>query len=95
MVEKNDWRLTNQEDYLAGVTLVRRSYRQNAKNPEWDHDHCEFCFEKFSLDSSIDELREGYATLDDYRWICPSCFEDFKEMFKWNVVDHTELKNNI
>lgn len=32
-------------------------------------------------------LHQGYATQDDYRWICESCFEDFKEMFEWTVID--------
>ncbi|MCU0415008.1 MAG: hypothetical protein MUE91_11515 [Ignavibacteriaceae bacterium] len=92
MIEKDDWRLNNQEKYLVGVTLVRRLYRQNPYNPEWDHDHCEFCLAKFSLDTRIkDALLSGYATTDDYRWICQTCFEDFKEMFKWKVIDSPEV----
>jgi len=92
MIEKDDWRLNNQEKYLVGVILVRRLYRQNPYNPEWDHDHCEFCWAKFSLDNRIeDALRSGYATTDDYHWICQTCFEDFKEMFKWKVIDSPEV----
>jgi hypothetical protein len=92
MIEKDDWRLNNQEKYLMGVTLVRSLYRQYPYNPEWDHDHCEFCFAKFSLDTRIeDALQAGYTTTDEYRWICQSCFEDFKEMFKWKVIDSPEV----
>ena len=87
MLEKDDWRLQGQENYLMGVTLVRRLYRQNPYNPKWDHDHCEFCWEKFSLVDSENTIQSGYASLDDYRWICPTCFEDFKNMFKWKVID--------
>jgi hypothetical protein len=76
-----------------GVTLVRRSYRQYTKNPNWDHDHCEFCFAEFCLKDHESALQAGYATTDDYRWICPVCFEDFKEMFKWQVIDSNEIKN--
>jgi len=91
MIEKDDGRLHGQENYLKGVTLVFRSYRQNADNPLWDHDHCEFCGAKSSLDTRIeDALRSGYATTDDYSWICQTCFEDFKEMFKWEVIDPPE-----
>jgi hypothetical protein len=30
-------------------------------------------------------LDEGYAT-DDARWVCPTCFEDFKQLFAWTVI---------
>jgi hypothetical protein len=39
-----------------------------------------------------DCLHEGYATVafgersDDYYWICASCFNDFKEQFRWKLV---------
>ncbi len=75
----DDWRLTGQEDLVAGVVLVRRRYRQYSKNAEWDHDHCFFCHAKFSLEDGPDVLREGYSTEDEYRWICETCFEDFKD----------------
>ncbi|MBM2824639.1 MAG: hypothetical protein HW402_303 [Dehalococcoidales bacterium] len=32
-------------------------------------------------------IHVGYATIDDYYWICENCFQDFKEMFAWNVVE--------
>ena len=64
---KDDWRLRGQEAYLKGVELVRRKYRRYGNNPNWDHDHCEFCWVKFSVADS-DSLNDGYATLDDYHW---------------------------
>jgi len=81
-----DWRLQGQEKYLKGVTLVPRRYRRSAPNPNWDHDHCEFCWAKFMVEDAHG-LHHGYATHDDYRWICEKCFEDFKSMFEWKVVD--------
>jgi hypothetical protein len=78
---RSDWRLQGQERYLTGVPLIKRAYRQNATNPNWDHAHCEFCFAEFSLVPNEDTLREGYATADDYHWVCVRCFEDFKDMF--------------
>jgi len=83
MIPEDDWRRQGQERYLTGAVLVRRPYRRNAKNPEWDHDHCEFCGATFSLHGALDDLKEGYATKDDYRWICPACFQDFHEEFCW------------
>ena len=87
MKEEDDWRLQGQERYLMGSTLILRAYRLNAKNPEWDHDHCEFCGKTFSLEDIPDALKEGYATEDDYRWICSTCFLDFREDFKWQVIE--------
>ena len=81
----DDWRLTGQEDLVAGVVLVRRKYRQYPTNPEWDHDHCFFCGAKFSLEDAPGLLHEGYSTEDEYRWICDRCFDDFKDRFRWTV----------
>ena len=86
MTRESDWRLQGQEAYLKGVSLVWRRYRLYNKNPSWDHDHCEFCGSTFSLLDEPDHMNEGYSTLDDYRWICLSCFDDFKGLFLWNVV---------
>jgi hypothetical protein len=87
MREPNDWRLTGQEKYLKGKTLVLRAYRQNKKNPNWDHDHCDFCGETFSLSNEPGALKQGYATQDDYHWVCPACFQDFKDLFEWQVIE--------
>jgi hypothetical protein len=87
MADDTDWRLRGQENYLAGAKLVHRAYRQYAANRQWDHDHCAFCWAKFMVGDSLDMLHEGYATEDDYHWICESCFEDFREQFKWTLVE--------
>jgi hypothetical protein len=89
-----DWRLTNQEAYLKGATLVRKPYR--AYSETWDHDHCVFCWATFIdptgsdvspkyVDEHPDVLTEGYATTADhprgadYYWICSDCFDDFAQ----------------
>ncbi len=86
MDECIDWRLQGQERYLKGVKLVRRPYRRYAKNPDWDHDHCAFCRATFIVEDRPGALHEGYATTNDYYWICPQCYEDFKDEFGWVVV---------
>lgn len=78
----NDWRLHGQEKYLTGIHLERKNYQPYRKG--WDHDHCEFCGAKFSL-ASTDALKVGYASSDNYRWICDNCFGDFKDIFSWKV----------
>ena len=77
----NDWRLQGQEKYLMGVKLVWKKYKPSHRG--WDHDHCEFCGLKFSLNGG--DFDAGYATCDDYHWICKNCYEDFKVLFNWSV----------
>ena len=46
MIEKDDWRLSWHQDHLKGRTLRRIPYvRRSDTN---DHEHCEFCWSKFS-----------------------------------------------
>ena len=78
MDRHNDWRLTNQEKYLSNIKLKYSTY--GADN---EHEHCEFCMDKFSMNS--EDLQKGYCTTDGYRWICEKCFEDFKDSFDWKL----------
>ena len=87
MTEHSDWRLQGQEKYLRGQKLARRAYRPYPDDLDWDHDHCEFCWAKFMVEDYPDVLHEGYCTLDEYRWICPTCFADFRERFGWELVE--------
>ena len=82
---ESDWRLTNQMNYLFGVTLIQARYQSKSGN---DHDHCEFCWDKFAEEGDV--LHFGYCTADRYRWICPTCYSDFKDMFQWKVVLENE-----
>ena len=67
--------------------LFFRAYRR--PRPDWDHDHCEFCWAKFMEDDLPDVLHEGYTTENEYHWICPTCFNDFNERFAWTVAEAT------
>ncbi len=90
MTDQNDARLTDQMTYLYGKTLVYRPW--TSADPDWDHDHCAFCWEKFS--AGPDMLHEGYVTDDpsprNQHWVCPDCFRDFREMFHWQVKNAEE-----
>lgn len=80
-----DWRITNQEKYLTGVTLYKSKYSLESDN--FNHDHCEFCWAKFADKNYIPDAQDqGYTTEDRYRWICEGCFHDFKEFFSWKVI---------
>jgi hypothetical protein len=83
MKKQNDWRLQGQEKYLQGATLSWKRYVK--PSAAWDHDHCEFCWEKFMEAETLEQtVQAGYVTADD-RWICPQCFADFAELFEWTV----------
>lgn len=84
----DDWRRQGQELYLKGVKLLARVYRPYRL--DWEHDHCEFCGEKFSCHEG--DCKVGYSTEDGYHWICSQCFSDFRDEFGWDVDD--ELHNN-
>jgi len=79
MVENNDWRLTNQKNYLSKKKLLHTTYKSN--NESWDHDHCSFCMENIDATTGY-----AYCTPDNYYWICETCFNDFKKMFEWEVI---------
>lgn len=85
MEQEKDWRLTGQERYLLEKTLVRKTYAP--PRPDWDHDHCAFCWAKFMQNGEEGAYQEGYATEDSQYWICPPCFVDFKDKFQWTVKD--------
>ena len=83
MREPNDWRLTNQERHLKGVTLLKRSYEPASEDN--DHDHCEFCCVKFMTAALPETIQVGYSTPNGYWWVCPTCYEDFADLFDWEV----------
>ena len=83
MINKNDCRLTNQEDYLMNVKLWFKQYKKHSER--WEHEHCEFCWATFCEQPEC--LHHGHCTEDEKHWICEKCFNDFKDMFKWQVVN--------
>ena len=82
-MNEDDWRLQGQARSLAGAKLHWEEWRCN--DPEWDHDHCEFCWATFMDRAMPNTLQAGYTTADGYYWVCPKCFADFRERFGWQV----------
>lgn len=81
--KKDDWRLQGQEKYLFGKPLIFKKYSDKILTT--DHDHCEFCSDKFS-DTAPHSSTKGYTTTDDYHWICENCYTDFKSDFEWTII---------
>ena len=67
----NDWRITNQMNYLFRARLIKTTFSESSHS---DHEHCEFCFAKFGNAEGL--LQSGYCTLDKYHWVCSSHFCD-------------------
>jgi hypothetical protein len=61
-----DRRRRGQEDYLRGARLTWKRYQ--ARSGQWEHEHCEFCWQKFLDGEYSDEhrrtLEEQPATID-------------------------------
>lgn len=90
MMKKDDWRLCSgpilgNEENLKNIPLYYIPFQP--LSAQWDHEHCAFCWEKYYLQESC--LQEGYCTSPKNErgayWICPACYEDFKDMFGWTV----------
>jgi hypothetical protein len=80
----DDWRIRNQAKYLKAEILKWAKWK--TPKPDWDHDHCEFCSQKFSDNPGhTNAVKYGYTTADKYYWICKKCFSDFKKLFEWKV----------
>jgi hypothetical protein len=80
-MSSDDWRLRGQEGYLQSASLRWEGWR--CERPEWDHDHCAFCWAKFAEQKEERFLNAGFT--NGYHWVCASCFEDFRDRFGWRV----------
>lgn len=81
-----DWRLMGQDKYLFGAIFEFRKYEP--PQIDWDHDHCEFCWEKFCANPVEGCFHEGYVTKDKKHWVCKDCYEDFRDRFRYNTTNH-------
>lgn len=78
----SDWRIESGK-WTRGAVLQFKRYTLYREG--WDHDHCECCWAKFAESEGPDVLTEGYATEDNYRWICPTCFHELKDVMGWKL----------
>lgn len=89
MDNSDNWKLNGQEEYLTNA--VFRFARWKLTDPDWTHDHCEFCWATFS-EYGGEDLAEGYVM--DYGnrdvWVCPECFAEFQESFHFTLEEQTD-----
>lgn len=77
-----DWRIDNAK-HTRGAFLQLKKYTRYSET--WEHDYCEACWAKFMESPAPNVLTEGYATEDNYRWICPACFSELKDAMEWKL----------
>jgi hypothetical protein len=86
MTRSKDWRLAGNK-HLKGALLHRRKYF--LWQPDWTHDHCEFCMQAIVVEgdpgAGPNTLTEGWATDDEYYWICDACFQDLRARMRWKT----------
>jgi hypothetical protein len=78
----SDWRVDNAK-HTKGAVLTFKKYVRYSET--WEHDHCEGCWAKF-MESGQGVLTKGYATPDNYRWICANCYQDLKDVMGWKLA---------
>lgn len=86
MIENNDWRLMNEIEHLYnqevdptdGEELIE--HLPNLKK-------CVFCLDM--VEAEI--CQKWYLPLDQSCCICEKCFDDFKDMFRWRLLDGWDI----
>lgn len=86
MIEKDDWRIRGQEEYLWNKKFQYKKFR-NPSNKN-SHAHCEFCWHKFmeNPEGIADCSGQGYCSEDGNYWICEGCFQDFQDELNLKAV---------
>lgn len=83
MTDSRDWRLDNLQP-LKGFRFSRAVLR--TRRDDWDHEHCVGCWQKFAESGNPPEvLHEGFREVNRDEWVCPDCFETFREELSWSV----------
>ncbi len=79
-VIKNDFFKLIKSDAVNFVKTYGKGedYLVEDKVQDFWHEHCVFCTDKITTR----DHKECYCTEDYSTWICKSCYDDFKELFK-------------
>lgn len=86
MIEKDDWRLLNNVEYLKGLSINPTDGEELAKHmPHLKK--CIFCWNKVNGKS----YQAWFIPEDMSCCICEECYNDFKEMFKWRRLDGWDI----
>ncbi len=89
MIEKDDWRLLNDFEFLKGQCLDAVCSDEIIEHlPELNH--CLFCWD--SLTDNLKYYETWYITKDRKDCICGSCCNDFKELLNLELTDGGDVE---
>ena len=86
MIEKDDWRLLNHVEYLKLHSINPTDGEEISSNAS-QLTQCIFCHEP--VQNSYN--KRWYVPNDISCCICEECFHDFKDIFKWNLLDGWDI----
>lgn len=82
--DTNELWLQEKEKYLKNARLQWADYKM--PKPTWDHDHCEFCWEKFMEGGQGGTKASGYRLESEDVWVCKECFHKYQSRYNWTSV---------
>jgi hypothetical protein len=92
-LREDDYWLEWHKEYPHRLKLLWTPYKQ--PSPGWDHDHCEFCWQRFAEQTShyTDAEFIGYVASDGTRqwWVCNECANDLKGHYLWEFIGGPSL----
>lgn len=88
MIESDDWRLlaVNEPERLKNIYINPTDGEEISQNAP----HLKSC--SFCLDLVDDNIHEHWFVTEDLSdCICEECYHDFKDMFKWKLLDGYDI----
>lgn len=87
MVEQNDWRLSNNVEFLKKAYINPTDGEEICRHAP-HLKRCEFCLEPVQ-----DNLHQWWFVPTDLSCcICEECYNDFKEDFEWKKLDGWDIE---
>ncbi|MBO5033189.1 MAG: hypothetical protein J6D08_15165 [Lachnospiraceae bacterium] len=87
MVEKDDWRLLKDVDYLKKAKINPTDGQEIFKHAPYLK-RCEFCLEPMQNDSN----QWWFIPHDLSCCICEKCYKDFHDDFEWEKLDGWDIE---
>lgn len=69
------------QEFLVGRRLIFCKFTPDGES---EHEHCNMCGAKFSINPG--DLHIGYRTDDSIGWVCPECYDYYKDEYDWTVM---------
>lgn len=85
-MDKDDWRLLNDIEYLKNKSLYPTDGEEIVKYASY-LEKCIFCWDKVQNSSH----QRCFVLEDISCYICETCYSDFKEIFHWRKLDGWDI----